>query len=172
MGVQLKLPEVARRLGVSEKTARRYVKSGALPSMFVGNAYRVSEEDVEKFLQESKVTAGGDLGKAPSSSLEPSFNDALRDERSEAIYDMVLAAARRQAKQDRQATARALESGRAQAYFMRHENEVVASLLEHSPDELAGTLIEMARRCVQLEDELRQRTEAAASEEVSRRAPA
>lgn len=80
MGDQLKLPEVARRLGVSEKTARRYVKSGALPSVFIGNSYRVSEEDLEKFIEESRVTASSDLGKAPRrSSLEPSLDDVLED---------------------------------------------------------------------------------------------
>jgi excisionase family DNA binding protein len=79
---QLKLPEVARRLGVSEKTARRYVKSGALPSMFVGGAYRVSEEDLEGFLQGAKVTPSGGSPKAPRRSpSEPSFNDVLKEER-------------------------------------------------------------------------------------------
>jgi excisionase family DNA binding protein len=77
---QLKLPEVARRLGVSEKTARRYVKSGALPSMFVGGAYRVSEEDLERFLQGAKVTPSGGSPKAPASS-QPSFNGLLEEER-------------------------------------------------------------------------------------------
>ncbi|PLS83127.1 MAG: hypothetical protein CYG60_22670 [Actinobacteria bacterium] len=52
----LKLPEVAQRLGVSEKTARRYVKSGSIPSVFVGGAYRVSEEDVAKYLNEARVS--------------------------------------------------------------------------------------------------------------------
>jgi excisionase family DNA binding protein len=77
---QLKLPEVARRLGVSEKTARRYVKSGALPSIFVGGAYRVSEEDLEGFLQGAKVTPSGGSPKAPTSS-QPSFNGLLEEER-------------------------------------------------------------------------------------------
>jgi excisionase family DNA binding protein len=77
---QIKLPEVARRLGVSEKTARRYVKSGALPSMFVGGAYRVSEEDLEGFLQGAKVTPSGGPPKAPASS-QPSFAWLLEEER-------------------------------------------------------------------------------------------
>lgn len=46
MGEYLKIPEVARRLDVSEKTARRYIRSGELPSVFIGGAYRVSEEDL------------------------------------------------------------------------------------------------------------------------------
>ncbi|MDP9474800.1 MAG: helix-turn-helix domain-containing protein [Actinomycetota bacterium] len=66
----LKLPEVARRIGVSEKTARRYVKSGALPSVFVGGAYRVTEEALEGFLRDAKVTPGGDPPKVRQPSLE------------------------------------------------------------------------------------------------------
>jgi transcriptional regulator with XRE-family HTH domain len=90
--------------------------------------------------------------KAPSSSLEPTFNDVLDDERREDAYDVALTAARHQAQQDRQAAARALESERPQTYFMRHENEAVLRLLEYSPDALAGALVEMARYCAQLEE--------------------
>ncbi len=86
--------------------------------------------------------------KAPAS--PPDFEDERRVD----VYGMVLAAARRQANQDEQAAARTWESERPQTYFMRHENEVVVRLLEHSPDEVAGTLVEMARHCVQLESRL------------------
>jgi excisionase family DNA binding protein len=141
----LKIPEVARRLDVSEKTARRLVKSGSLPAVFVGGAYRVSEVDLAGYLESAKVTPG----KAPAS--PPDF----AGERRVDVYGMVLAAARRQAEQDLQATNRALESERPQTYFMRHENEVVVRLLEEcAPDAVAGTLVEMARRCVQLESQL------------------
>jgi excisionase family DNA binding protein len=58
----LKLPEVARRLDVSEKTARRMVKSGSLPAVFIGGAYRISEEDLAAYLQSAKV----EPGKAPA----------------------------------------------------------------------------------------------------------
>ena len=78
----LKLPEVARRLDISEKTARRMVKGGKLPAMFIGNAYRVSEEDIATYLRNAQVDP-----KAPGrSSVEPSFNDVLDGERREAIY--------------------------------------------------------------------------------------
>jgi excisionase family DNA binding protein len=79
----MKLAEVAQRLGVSEKTARRYVKSGELPSVFVGNAYRISEEDLAEYLQHARVRPGDSNPKGLSrSSLEPSlFNGALEDER-------------------------------------------------------------------------------------------
>ncbi len=63
MAEYIKLAEVARRLGVSEKTARRYVKSGALPSRFIGNSYRVDEADLERFLESSRVEPG--KGQAP-----------------------------------------------------------------------------------------------------------
>jgi excisionase family DNA binding protein len=78
---QLKLPEVAQRLGVSEKTARRYVKAGTLPSIFVGNAYRVSEEDLEEYLDRSKVTPG----KASAPSPQRSLFNGLEEERREAL---------------------------------------------------------------------------------------
>ncbi len=55
MAEYLKIPEVARRLDVSEKTARRYVKAGALPSTFIGGAYRVTEEDLEAFVHRAEV---------------------------------------------------------------------------------------------------------------------
>jgi excisionase family DNA binding protein len=62
----LKIPEVARRLDVSEPTVRRMVKGGKLPSVFVGGAYRVSETDLEKYLEDAKVVPGGGPGKAQS----------------------------------------------------------------------------------------------------------
>lgn len=84
MAEQLKLPEVARRLGVSEKTARRYIKSGKLPSVFIGGTYRVEEEDLEVFLQGARVSPPG---KAPSrSSLEPSLFNGIEGERHDSVY--------------------------------------------------------------------------------------
>ncbi|MDP9438686.1 MAG: helix-turn-helix domain-containing protein [Actinomycetota bacterium] len=78
----------------------------------------------------------------------------IEGERREAVYDVVMAAARHQVKQDRQAANRAHESERPQTYFMRHDNEVVHRLLGYSSDELAEALIEMGRRCVRLEEAL------------------
>ena len=62
MADYLKIPEVARRLDVSEPTVRRMVKGGKLPSVFVGGAYRVSEADLAEFLENAKV----EPGKAPA----------------------------------------------------------------------------------------------------------
>ncbi len=58
MADYLKLPELARRLDVSQPTARRMVRSGKLPSVFVGGAYRVNEDDLEKYLEDAKVRPG------------------------------------------------------------------------------------------------------------------
>ncbi len=58
----LKIPELSRRLDVSEPTVRRMVKGGKLPSVFVGGAYRVSEADLAKYLEAAKVRPG----KAPA----------------------------------------------------------------------------------------------------------
>jgi excisionase family DNA binding protein len=77
----LKLPEVAQRLDLSEKTVRRYVKAGVLPSVFIGNSYRVREEDLQEYLRRAKV----EPGKAPRRSpFERSFNDVLGEEERQA----------------------------------------------------------------------------------------
>jgi excisionase family DNA binding protein len=78
----LKIPELARRLDVSEKTARRYVKAGTLPSTFIGGAYRVTEEDLEEFLHRAEVKPEAAHPKEESrSSLEPPLFNGLEDER-------------------------------------------------------------------------------------------
>ena len=83
MAEYLKIPEVARRLDVSEKTARRYVKAGTLPSTFIGGAYRVTEGDLEEFVHQAEVKPEvASPGKAQRrSSLEPSLFYGLEDER-------------------------------------------------------------------------------------------
>jgi len=75
----LKLPEVARRLDVSEKTARRMVKSGSLPAVFIGGAYRISEETLAEYLENAKVEPG--KAQAPPSPEQPSLNGLLEEER-------------------------------------------------------------------------------------------
>ncbi len=78
----LKLPEVAQRLGVSEKTARRYIKAGTIPSVFIGNAYRVREEDLEEYVRQAQVEpGGGDAPKAPSRPSPEAPKDASEEAR-------------------------------------------------------------------------------------------
>lgn len=98
MAEQLKLPEVAQRLGVSEKTARRYVKAGTLPSVFVGGAYRVSEEDLQAFLQEARVAPDGGSPKrsgrlsvewALSSAGNDTFHRVIADASPQALRSLI-----------------------------------------------------------------------------------
>ena len=49
------LEEVAERLGVSERTVRRWVKAGDLPAYKPGREYRIKPADLEEFLEERKV---------------------------------------------------------------------------------------------------------------------
>jgi transcriptional regulator with XRE-family HTH domain len=87
---------------------------------------------------------------APPSSEQPRLN-GFEEERREPSYEVALEAARRQSEQDRQAAARAWESERPQTYFAHHENAAVVRLLTYPADELAGSVLELARRCIELE---------------------
>lgn len=62
----LKLSEVAHRLGISERTARRYVRSGELPSVYYGAAYRVSEEGLEAFVESRRSKSPKASAPSPS----------------------------------------------------------------------------------------------------------
>jgi excisionase family DNA binding protein len=74
----LKIPEVAQLLGLSEKTVRRRVKAGEIPSVFVGGVYRISREGLEEYLEKAKVRPG----KAPApSSPQLTLNGELEQER-------------------------------------------------------------------------------------------
>lgn len=55
MADYLQIPEIASRLDVSDKTARKYVKTGELPSTYMGRSYRVSEEDLQAFIESRRV---------------------------------------------------------------------------------------------------------------------
>lgn len=78
MANYLKLQEVAHRLGISERTARRYVTRGELPSVYVGGSYRVSEEALDEYLRQAEVRPG----KAPAQPSEAGTETALTHERT------------------------------------------------------------------------------------------
>ena len=166
----LTISELAERAGVSRDTISNAEKGrhGLQATTLHKVARALGKAPSELLAEEERLTP-----KVESrSSLEPSFNDVLEEERREAIYDIALNAARRQAEQDRQAANRASESERPQTYFMRHENEAITRLLEHPTDELAGTLIEMARRVVQLEQQHERHSETSSEETTVRSASA
>jgi excisionase family DNA binding protein len=137
---------------VSDQSIRRWVKAGELRAYKPKKEYRITESDLEEFLKERRVPL-----------VQARLLNFEQEQRPE-IPDVVLAAARRQAEHVRQAATRAEQSGRAQSYFMHHDNAAVVRLLEYPPDEVAGALIELAHRCIQLEDDLARATEATAEE--------
>jgi transcriptional regulator with XRE-family HTH domain len=163
----LTISELAERAGVSRDTISHAEKGRhGLQATTLHKIARALGKAPSELLAEEERLAPKEESR---SSLEPSFNDVLEDERREAIYDVVMDAARRQAKQDRQAATRAVESERPQTYFMRHENEAVVRLLKYPAGELADALMELARHYVQLEGEL-QRTAETTSEEAAEKA--
>ena len=46
--------EVAEILKVHKRSVARWIKSGQLPAVLLGNRYRVSHEDLERFLEERR----------------------------------------------------------------------------------------------------------------------
>ena len=109
-----------------------------------------------------------DSGKveASPSSIQPPLNGFEEERRADA-YELALEAARRQVVQSRQATNRAEESGRAQTYFMRHENDSLMELSKYPPDELADALLRATRRYIaDLENKPTNQTNRAAAEKV------
>lgn len=74
---QLSLAEVAGVMGVSERTVRRWIKSGKLRAYKPGRDYRIPESALRAFVEESEVFP---KGIAPPS-LQASFNGLLVEER-------------------------------------------------------------------------------------------
>jgi|SRR5918997_39309 excisionase family DNA binding protein len=78
---QLSLSEVAGLMGVSDRTVRRWIKSGKLRAFKPGRDYRIPESAFRAFVKGSEISP-----KARNSSLEPSLFNGLEDEQREAIY--------------------------------------------------------------------------------------
>lgn len=53
--------EVADMLGVTERTVRTYIKSGALQAQKIGGEWAVSEDNVKAFLHGPKPAAAVDI---------------------------------------------------------------------------------------------------------------
>jgi len=71
------LSEVAGAMGVSERTVRRWIKSGRLKAYKPGRDYRIPEAALRQFIEESEVRPKAE----DPPSLELSFNDLLGEER-------------------------------------------------------------------------------------------
>jgi excisionase family DNA binding protein len=70
----LSLAEAAERMGISERTARRWIKSGKLRAYKPGRDYWIPESALTDLIEESEVHP-----KAPASS-QPDFNELLEEE--------------------------------------------------------------------------------------------
>jgi excisionase family DNA binding protein len=55
----LSLSEVAGLMGVSERTVRRWIKSGKLRAYKPGRDYRIPESAVREFVEDSEISPKG-----------------------------------------------------------------------------------------------------------------
>src|SRR5688572_27487240 len=83
----LTLSDVAGLMGVSERTVRRWIKSGMLKAYKPGRDYRIPESSVRAFVEDSEISPKA----LRRSALEPSLFNGLEDERRP--YDFQAAAA-------------------------------------------------------------------------------
>ena len=155
--------DLRERVGLTQEQEAKM--AGVSPTTISGiESGKIARPHLKTLLKIARAL-GTDVGELRGPGKAEAPLPDFEDERREDVYGMVLAAARRQAKQDEQAAARTWESERPQRHFADHENEVVVRLLEEcARDEVAGTLVEMARRCVQLESQLKQSKEATSAE--------
>jgi putative molybdopterin biosynthesis protein len=52
--------EVAERLKVSHMTVYRWIKAGKLGAYKLGGEFRITERDIERFLEASRIRAKGE----------------------------------------------------------------------------------------------------------------
>lgn len=83
----LTLSEVAGLMGVSERTVRRWIKSGKLRAYKPGRDYRIPESSLRTFVKDSEISPKA----LRRSLLEPTLFNGLAEERHEAIYGSWLA---------------------------------------------------------------------------------
>ncbi len=51
----LSVEDVAKELGLSEDTIRNYIRTRQLPAAKFGNTYRISRQDLDKFIQDRRT---------------------------------------------------------------------------------------------------------------------
>jgi excisionase family DNA binding protein len=77
----LSLSEATRALGISERTAYRWINSGKLRAYKPGRDYRIPESAIREAVEGSKVRP---KAPAPPSSIQPPLNGFEEERRSEA----------------------------------------------------------------------------------------
>jgi transcriptional regulator with XRE-family HTH domain len=140
----LTLRELAEMSGVAADTINQIELGHRKPRpSTLRKLARALEVDVEELMPPK--------GRAPSTPGQP--------ERERPIFDLARDAVLRQGDEDRQAIARAAESGRAQGSVVRHENQLMRDLLDRNHGDLAESYIDLMKRYVWLEQEHAQLTE-------------
>jgi excisionase family DNA binding protein len=79
------LSEVAGLMGVSERTVRRWIKSGRLKAYKPGRDYRIPKSGLRAFIEESEISP-----KVQEPPSQPSFNDVLGEERRYSVLASLL----------------------------------------------------------------------------------
>jgi excisionase family DNA binding protein len=85
----LSLAEAAERMGISERTARRWIKSGKLRAYKPGRDYWIPESALTELVEESEVHPKA------SASSQPSFNGLLEEENLSRFSEAIIAVAAR-----------------------------------------------------------------------------
>lgn len=60
----LTVKEVAERLSISRSLAYRMIRSGEIPSYRIANCRRVSEEELQRYLEQSRMQRVAELPRA------------------------------------------------------------------------------------------------------------
>jgi excisionase family DNA binding protein len=75
------LSEVAGLMGVSERTVRRWIKSGRLKAYKPGRDYRIPESSLRQFIEESEISPKVER----RSSLEPSLFNGIEGQKERRV---------------------------------------------------------------------------------------
>jgi excisionase family DNA binding protein len=125
----LSLSEVAGAMGVSERTVRRWIKSGKLRAYKPGRDYRIPESAIRTFMEESEIAPK----EQRRSSLEPSLLNGLEEKRRPPLSPWA-EHARRMAGRVRHHTddpnSPAFRDAWAALFFVEEKNREVAELWE------------------------------------------
>jgi transcriptional regulator with XRE-family HTH domain len=143
--------DLARAAGVSKFTVVRIEHGANTHPDTARKLAKALEIDVIDLLESPPVPKAP----APSRSGQPRNKPAEEPEKkAPPAIDVALDAARRQNLSDRQAIARAVESGLPQDSHVVHENKAFRDLLNRSHSDVAEALVDLARDYVFLERDL------------------
>lgn len=171
---RLSLPEAADALGISEITARRWIKSGKLRASQPGRNYQIPESAVEELLEPDRPketppqpSDSGETGEAARLAENIPIPGNLD---SETVVDVVKEAVLAERRRNKQMVNRCLVSGQRQIIYSTVEQELEHRLKEYVGEDFFGTFMygglrNSARRIAALEEEnTRLREELAAKE--------